>query len=95
MKETKKSLRIMVCKDIRQLHFYFREMLDRVVGSGREFTTNRRDRIAEKEDIYIFMTPDMPDKLAGLRIAGWDELGTCYEHPKYREFIDEIERRII
>ncbi len=85
----------MVCKDLQQLHFYFREMLDRVATSGREFTTNRRDRIAEKEDIYIFMTPDMPQKLIGLHIGGWDELGTCYEHPRFHDFIEEIERRII
>lgn len=85
----------MICKDTKQLNFYFKDMIDRLVNSGREFTSNQVDRVEEKEDVYFFMTPDRPEKLLGLYISGWEELGTCCEHPKFDKLLDEIERRLI
>jgi hypothetical protein len=43
--------------------------------------------------IYKFLSPD--DQLLGLRIGGFDECGDVYNHPKYQDAVEQLERSTI
>lgn len=91
MKE-EKTRRVMLCTNHQIKDFYMDEMIERVKPSGIKFKVDRqKSTLEDEEDIYIFLTPDELNKIQGLKIGGWDEMGDVYTHPNYDKVVELLE----
>lgn len=95
-KEERKDIRIILVKNHEQMEYYFGNMIGRLKAQNREYKIiNDGNAIEDETDRYLFITPDDKRKLAGLHIAGFDDMGDVYQHPHYYDMIKELENRII
>lgn len=84
---------IFVCLNEIELRDYFYNMLQ-FFNYEKGFSFDEKAKTITTDHIkYIFLTPDRPESLIGLRIMDWTTLGEAYQHPFYSKFIQLLLER--